>query len=423
MEILYQKLSSADNVDSLKKIPIVGVSKGRPKKEKRDPIGVEWARLNLSQRMSQAKKLDKDRKRKGFEVNSELPVEQEPSKKKFKANEELGKGILYILIIYGLLIWDVIENEIPTNPPSDKIEDSDIDFFEDSIDNMDIGMFDDQETVDLTDEHVLLFDDSADLPKYASFTAERDSKVKNEYSKQYSKTTRKFSKYDAFLTQVSDRIPKECYTCVVNVIGDGFCGFRALAYQIYGDEKEFWRVKREMRDTLLLNQDHYRKHLSRFIIVDELIETVCYGIEKEIGNLIISSEKNLSAASEYWFNSPDCAQLAADTYQAPLAVFSEKQHGNYGTTFLPLLNESKTVIPKKHRRKTPLLLQRVDQNHWVTLIMRKAIKMTWPLPMLSMYQEACKSMGLEANFKKSPWNKIMIFAAQDQHDNGKNSAK
>lgn len=84
LELLEKRLSSA-GVETLKKIPTVGISKGRPKREKRDPIGVEWARLNLSQRMSGAKKkkASSTNKKRGISEVDEPQID-EVSSKKFK---------------------------------------------------------------------------------------------------------------------------------------------------------------------------------------------------------------------------------------------------------------------------------------------------------------------------------------------------
>lgn len=103
LEKLHTKLSCS-GVDTLKKIPIVGVSRGRPKKEKRDPIGVEWARLNLSQRMSDAKTAASsanNRKRGVSEVDDSQGSTKEA--KKFKDCNMKTEGMI-IQNIYGPFI-------------------------------------------------------------------------------------------------------------------------------------------------------------------------------------------------------------------------------------------------------------------------------------------------------------------------------
>lgn len=155
-----------------------------------------------------------------------------------------------------------------------------------------------------------------------------------------------------------------------------------LPYQIYGNEKEFWRVKQDLRDTLLKNKNHYRDHFYRFFSVDASLEVAYFGIGDTLGNTYIDSTI-VMAPSKYWFISPACAQLAADTYQVPLAVFVEKTYGDMNNfTYLPLLSQDLTAVSNKNLSKSPLLLQRVNQNHWVTLIMRRALKMVWPLPLI-----------------------------------------
>lgn len=89
---------------------------------------------------------------------------------------------------------------------------------------------------------------------------------------------------ELYLAQVSSHIPKECYTQVIDVKGDGFCGFRALAYQVYGSENEVWRVKRDMRDTLIKNIAHYKDHYWEFMDADALKALVSYGIGDGLGD-------------------------------------------------------------------------------------------------------------------------------------------
>ena len=58
--------------------------------------------------------------------------------------------------------------------------------------------------------------------------------------------------YLSIIEQIHPSILDTWYTAVINVRKDGFCGFRALAVQLFGDENEFWKVKKQMRDFLLM---------------------------------------------------------------------------------------------------------------------------------------------------------------------------
>ncbi|KAI8368606.1 hypothetical protein EDC96DRAFT_543356 [Choanephora cucurbitarum] len=62
----------------------------------------------------------------------------------------------------------------------------------------------------------------------------------------------------------------------------------------------------------------------------------------------------------------------------------------------------------------PLLMQRVNDNHFITLSMKRAIKPTWPLPQASMYEIACESLGISPNFKRTFWNHYLFFQSREK---------
>ena len=95
--------------------------------------------------------------------------------------------------------------------------------------------------------------------------------------------------YLSLIEQIHPSIEKNWYTAAINVRGDGFCGFRALAAQLYGDEEKFWEVKMMMRDFLLTMDEgkdestgFYKKQLKGFIDYQELKSVVCFGLQAKI---------------------------------------------------------------------------------------------------------------------------------------------
>lgn len=215
--------------------------------------------------------------------------------------------------------------------------------------------------------------------------------------------------YNYIIKQVHPDIPTDCFTCVVNVMANGFCGFRALTSQLYdGREDMFWDVKLKVRDVLLKNERYYKNTFADFMEYDESKRRVCYGIEEKIGSQLIAD--NIVGAPEvYYFSIPGCAQLAADTFGRPVATYVEQQFSKNspGTTFFPFLN--KMEFQKEKKKPMLLIMQRVNGNHFVTFIMRRSVKMVWPLPSPSMYSYACSSLGRSDNIKATFWNTYLIF--------------
>ena len=234
--------------------------------------------------------------------------------------------------------------------------------------------------------------------------------------------------YDHLLSQVDPNIPKENYSILIDVEGDGFCGWRALAVQIYDDEHQFWTVKKKMRDTLFKNEKFYMDNFKDYFDFDEVKKRVCYGIEETVGSDVVRDElfvKDGDAEDEvkyfcnpeYYFSSVGCPQLAADTFFGPITLYSEKEYQNTrGVSYIPLLTEYTDVDIKK-KRPQPLLLQRVNQNHWVTLGLRRSKKLPCPLPDHS-YEFATKDLKKVANIKKTVWNYYLVFAQQLPKDSG-----
>lgn len=199
-------------------------------------------------------------------------------------------------------------------------------------------------------------------------------------------------------------IPENAYSNVVNIKGDGFCGFRCLAHQLYGDENRFWEVKKAMRDHLLTNFVTYSSifHKKNYLI-DELKRIVCYRISSEIGNPEVCEMKERVAPIDYWFMVPECAQLAACTFGRPIASYDLRHEPQ---TYLPILPPAK-IDPPPGERPLPLLLYFVSGCHFITLQLKRSIKIVWPI-VNTNHAFFMESLG-KNDMIKSFWNRHLTF--------------
>ena len=208
---------------------------------------------------------------------------------------------------------------------------------------------------------------------------------------------------------------------IIDVTGDGFCGFRCIANEIFGDQEQFWKVKMEMRDVLLKNAEFYRESFSDFIEYDRLKKVVCFGIEEIVESTTInwslfvdsSGQKEVFAPSNCWFYSAGCTQLAADTFRRPVAAYSDvKYENNDPVIFFPFLNTSHYHITNEGSdaySPMPIILQNIGDNHWITFKIKRSIKMLWPRPHSRFWEYATTKMGKALTFKRSLWYATLNF--------------
>jgi hypothetical protein len=175
--------------------------------------------------------------------------------------------------------------------------------------------------------------------------------------------------------EISSDIDFASYDNIANIKRDGFCGFRAIAIEIFGNQDRFMEVKFAMRDRLAKVKEAYRASFPLFN-VDVLEKIVNFGIEVEKGSKGISIAKPYSCGSSFWFLAPECAQLTACTFNRPVAIY----YTGTAITYLPVLPADKTkpVV-------APLLLHIVktfalnEFNHWITMKLKRSIKIKWPV--------------------------------------------
>ncbi|CAG8817147.1 21648_t:CDS:2, partial [Gigaspora margarita] len=124
---------------------------------------------------------------------------------------------------------------------------------------------------------------------------------------------------------------------------DGNCGFRSLAAAIRENEENWILVKLAMRAS--------------------------------------------PCSPSYWFLSPNCAQLAANTFSVPITIFDELN--GQSMLFFPL------DAPLRHR-KNLIILHLINGNHIVYIDMKNYAKVSWPM-VNSQHIPICRRYGLSNN--------------------------
>lgn len=101
-----------------------------------------------------------------------------------------------------------------------------------------------------------------------------------------------------------------------------------------------------------------------------------------------------------WLATPDCAQLAADTFGRPVAVYPSQDMQNKDEMFFPIIG-----FEYLHNIPLPLVLQNHGNTHWVTVRLKRAIKPNWPIPTL-WHTKAILKMGHRI---RAYWKKVLSF--------------
>ncbi|KAG2190827.1 hypothetical protein INT47_005435 [Mucor saturninus] len=126
-----------------------------------------------------------------------------------------------------------------------------------------------------------------------------------------------------------------------NIKTDGFCGFRAVATLVYGSEDNYCQVKKEMIATL--EDEKYRGLYKQMgIMVEKKGNDQFYDVEKRVRFGGDGEEK--TAPFEYFFTSPGCLQVCADTYDESFVLIdSENVCNSY--SLVPLFPKKRSIKP------------------------------------------------------------------------------
>ncbi|OAD67540.1 hypothetical protein PHYBLDRAFT_174229 [Phycomyces blakesleeanus NRRL 1555(-)] len=193
---------------------------------------------------------------------------------------------------------------------------------------------------------------------------------------------------------------------------DGWCGFRVLAHLIYKDQNKFPLVKRDMLAALPKYKTLYANTFGTD--TSQLEKIIQHGSQLDYSN---TSNTNTNTNTNFipvcsdasmWFNTPDCAQLAADTYTRPVCVCSDSPN-TPSTTFLPF------ALPNnKTKQRQPLIFNHVNSNHWTTVDLSHNISRKLPtVPELFFLGYARNK--IDDNFD-TYWNKLKEFNKHDRRN-------
>ncbi|KAF7723490.1 hypothetical protein EC973_002001 [Apophysomyces ossiformis] len=175
---------------------------------------------------------------------------------------------------------------------------------------------------------------------------------------------------------INTDIPRSSFTNVIDVKADGWCGFRVLAHVFKDDENKFLQVKQDMLSCLAENADIYRNYFPSIGSVEKLQELISHGIDVFLS---VNGQHLPCKNIEYWFTAPECVQLAADTYRGPIAVYSDDETTDAkGNLVYPSLLYLPVRGPLPRQKPLTVILHHVDGNHWITLNMKRGIKLKWP---------------------------------------------
>src|SRR5215217_7997777 len=148
--------------------------------------------------------------------------------------------------------------------------------------------------------------------------AEKGKRKKLALQKPLHSTSPKFSHFEdlipSFMVDMSEFLDE-----VINVIGDGNCGFRGIAVGLGKDEEAWPEIRQDLLNELRAHEDLYR----RVQIQNGDFERMIYAAQWKEGPCMDDVYK--------WMVMPAFGNVIANKYARPLHFFSE--HDNL--TFLP----------------------------------------------------------------------------------------
>lgn len=152
-------------------------------------------------------------------------------------------------------------------------------------------------------------------------------------------------------------------------MANGWCYWRALAEQHYGDEHRYMEIKDAMLLVARANKDTYKKHIC-YKSEEEyemIVNTLEHGLTPETEH-----ERNKFCSSKYWFDTSTMSQIAADALRRLIADFATEINTVHPPRlYLPL------SPPLFDARPAPYILHSLN-NHFYSLKIRSSVKTEWP---------------------------------------------
>ena len=169
------------------------------------------------------------------------------------------------------------------------------------------------------------------------------------------------------LNMVNDNIPRNAVELVHNPSGDGNCGFRAIAFGLYANENRYVEVKEAM--------------LAQFLRMTGKPDYEEFPTDRVL--------KVLNPADNEWFLYPYCAQIAADTFNLPIAFYGIQTH---------ILFPYRT-IPAFARQTRPMVLQ-LSEYHIILIKIKEDTTIHWP------EVHPLRVGVVSQDFEHDPWYRI-----------------
>lgn len=177
------------------------------------------------------------------------------------------------------------------------------------------------------------------------------------------------------------QIKENQYLDHFNPIGDGNCGYRALAYALYKDQEKWLDVKAKMLDHLTVHENFFASLFGSEPFVDSNGKSWLSEYDRLKSQLINHAQDGVG--TENWFMFPECPQLAADAFSVGISCFNPNGYQN--CTFIPYHAQPTTLHP--------IALQ-LHQSHYYILNIKPKMRPTWP-PAYTCHSVLCRKKNVE----------------------------
>jgi hypothetical protein len=162
---------------------------------------------------------------------------------------------------------------------------------------------------------VIIYRSQQYLPAHSSSQASQKSSIS------------KVTCFSLEMNIVDPHIPKKYIESVYNPRGDGNCGFRCLAQEVFGNENDWKKMKQQMLD-----------HLDERI---HFYQNALFSPEEceRAKQILVCRDEEVSLS--FYFTFPEHSRIACEALRRTIVVLSPE--GN--VTFVPFLNEPVKMQP------------------------------------------------------------------------------
>lgn len=169
-----------------------------------------------------------------------------------------------------------------------------------------------------------------------------------------------------------------------NAGNNGDCGFRALAQQLTGNEDDYGNIKSAMLNHYLKWKEDYITAYPTMMNHDDLL--------------------HILTTDHAWFSTPECSQVAANTFGRPIAVYPSRAMQGLDEMFFPMIHfDYPKNIP------LPLVLQNHCNSHSVTVQLKRSKTPHWPIPSTWHTHAVLNLLGHADDKVKTYWKRVLHF--------------